>query len=161
MTTQKSTFLSFIYTIFIGVLLATFVGVGIDAFYQAPKYPEYPIELRRPGMDKAEMVDLPQQLEYEQQVKQYQEASHNYNRNVSIISLTISVIILVISLTVVSKFTVIADGLLFGGVLVLIYSIIRGFAADNSLFRFTVVSISLAIALIIGFLKFIKAPQKE
>lgn len=35
-----------IYTIFIGVLFAIFVGVGIDAFYPYPKEPDYPAELK-------------------------------------------------------------------------------------------------------------------
>ena len=40
--------LKFIYTVFIGVLFATLVGVGIAAFYPQPKYPDYPIRLSYP-----------------------------------------------------------------------------------------------------------------
>ena len=37
-----------VYTLFIGVLFAILVGVGIAAFYEEPKEPEYPSVLKIP-----------------------------------------------------------------------------------------------------------------
>ena len=37
--------LKIIYTLFIGILFAALVGVGISAFYESPKYPDYPSRL--------------------------------------------------------------------------------------------------------------------
>jgi len=38
--------LRFVYIVFIGVLLATLVGVGIAAFYPGPKAPEPPLSIK-------------------------------------------------------------------------------------------------------------------
>ena len=48
MKQSKNIVLKFIYSIFIGVLFATLVGVGIAAFYPEPKPPEYPSALKIP-----------------------------------------------------------------------------------------------------------------
>ncbi len=89
-------------------------------------------------------------------MKTYFQASQLYNRNVSIISVTAAVIILVASLTLFKRILLIADGLLLGGVLTLIYSIIRGFGTEDNMFRFIVVLIGLITALILGYIKFIR-----
>lgn len=64
------------------------------------------------------------------------------------------------SLTVVKNLIYIADGVLLGGVLTLLYSIVRGFGSQDTMFRFVVVSIGLVIALLLGYIKFIK-PNKN
>jgi len=79
-----------------------------------------------------------------------------YSRNVSIISLAASLLILAIGLVVLYKTTIISDGMVLGGVLTLLYSIVRGFGAEDSLFRFFVVTVGLIVALILGYIKFVK-----
>lgn len=158
--------LRLVYTIFIGVLIATFVGVGIAAFYEGPKFPEPPSSLKLaesmgckdpsviPGLQK-------EQEEQDRQFKAYEQQSERYNRDVSIASLAAAIIILVISLTFFRKILLIADGLLLGGVLTLIYSIARGFGSGDNKFRFIVVTFGLVISLILGYLKFIKSAKAE
>ena len=150
--------LKYIYTLFLGILLATFVGVGIAAFYPEPKYPEYPIAQRiypvEPDKDSTESAQVKkEQLEYEKISKDYQELSEEYSRNASIIALTAAIIILIISLTLVKNLVYIADGVLLGGVLTLLYSIVRGFGSHDNMFRFLVVAIGLFIAFILGYIK--------
>ncbi len=160
--------LKFIYTIFIGVLFATLVGVGIAAFYQSPKTPDYPTApvrtLNPDGSQTVEEIKKQelQQVKYDQEYKVFQEKDQEYNRNVSIISLIIALLALIISLTLFKKLYIIADGLLLGGVLTLIYSIIRGFAAEDNIFRFVVVAIGFVIAVVLGYIKFVpKEPPKK
>lgn len=153
-----------IYTVFIGILLALFVGVGIDAFYQGPKYPDYPVELNEyPNENDKDKVKLEAynkaQRDYEQKTKQYETDNKGYGRNVSIISLVASVIILISALTYINKILLISDGLLLGGLFTLVYSLIRGFEGDSSIFRFLVVSIGLALSIVIGYIKFIKPEE--
>jgi len=154
-----------IYTIFIGVLLATFVGVGIAAFYPEPKYPEYPPELnyrfgKEPTQqESAQMYE--EQQQYDKTLKEYQEETNVYNRNVSIIALSASILILIVSLTFVKNILLIADGLMIGGILTLIYSIVRGFSTQDHMFRFFVVTIGLITALVLGYIKFIPQSQKK
>jgi hypothetical protein len=152
-----------IYTVFLALMVALFVGLGIDAFYPGPKPPDYPVELEQNTdinhQETSEEKAL--RLEYNQKERQYQEDSKGYNRNVSIISLLAAIAILVASLTLLSKIKMIADGILLGGVFTTCYAIIRGLMAEDSRFRFVVVCVGLAIALTFVYIKFIRVKEKE
>lgn len=154
--------IKYVYIVFVGILLAAFVGVGIAAFYKGPKYPETPISLRFPeAVEKPESTvsaqQMKEQLAFDEKSKDFQKQNEEYSRNVSIISLVSAVIMLVLSLTLFKQILVIADGLLLGGVLTLGYSVIRGFGSNDDLVRFLVVSASLIIALALGYIKFVKS----
>lgn len=154
--------LRFVYILFTGVLLATFVGVGIAAFYPSPKTPEPPVSVKyAPPCESAKDEATSQKIRQEQEefdkvFKAYERQNEKYNRDVSIISLAAAILILIVSLTLFKKILILADGLLLGGVLTLIYSIIRGFGSGDNMFRFIVVSAGLIIALFLGYIKFIK-----
>lgn len=148
-------YLKLIYTIFIGVLLATFVGVGIDAFYPEPKYPDCYRNVKPVGPDTIETPEIRQQREAcDAQIEDHQKIINVYSRNVSIIALIAAIIFLVASVWVLPHTALIADGVLVGGVLTLLYGIIRGFGTDDNMFRFIVVSIGLVVALGLGYYKF-------
>ena len=155
--------LKIIYLIFIGVLFAVLVGVGIAAFYPEPKPPEYPSALKIPregGLNQPVFEELKgEQEEYDRLEKAFRQNLEIYNRNVSIIAIVASIITLVVSLTLFKKLLLIADGLLLGGVLTILYSIIRGFGSGNNKFQFIIVSISFIVALILGYIKLAK-PSK-
>lgn len=148
-----------IYTIFLSLMVALFVGLGIDAFYKGPTVPDYPMVLqfqeKSPTCQLSEEVKTAQ-INFDKDSKAYEEASKIYNRNVSIISLSAAIIIMVLSLTLLAKIQMIADGILLGGVFTAAYSIIRGLMSANSQFRFIIVVIGLAIALTLGYIKFIR-----
>lgn len=152
--------LKFIYTIFIGVLFAAFVGFGIAAFYESPNMPEYPSSLKVPLPESCNeniFQELREKQEsYDSLFKKYQVKQELYNRNVSIIAVAASILTVIISLTLFKKILLIADGLLVGGILTLLYGIIRGFDTGDNKFRFIVVSCGLIISLILGHMKFIK-----
>jgi len=155
-----------IYIVFIGILLATFIGVGIAAFHQGPKEPERPplIEYCSPEATRDTLAYEDFKIEQEKfdaEMNVFQEQAKIYNRNVSLISLTAAIIILILSLTLFNKIYLIADGLLLGSVLTLVYSIIRGFSSQDEMFRFAVVTVSLVLALTLGYLKFIKPSKKK
>lgn len=155
-----------LYSIFIGILFAVLVGVGIAAFYPGPIQPEYP-EVTRPIItDEASETDViketmitKEEVEYQKKWDVYQEENKIYNRNVSSIAMGFAILALVVSLWILQKVELISNGLLFGGLQTLIYSIIRGFDAESSKYRFAVVAVSFVIALVVGYLKFIKSEQ--
>ncbi|MDD3487321.1 MAG: hypothetical protein PHF35_03020 [Candidatus Moranbacteria bacterium] len=150
-----------IYTLFLALLVALFVGLGIDAFYPGPTAPEEPVILQseKPGCeDTAELKAA--RLEYNQAQKYFADQSKPYNRNVSIFSIAAAIIILVLSLTLLSRIRMIADGILLGGVFTTAYGIIRGLASEDVKFRFLIVTVGLLIALVLGYIKFI-APQEK
>lgn len=153
--------IKFVYTIFLALLIALFVGLGISAFYPGPKEPLYPVELdaEKPGCEEtAELKGIRE--EYNRSQRDFTENFKPYSRNVSIISITAAILILIASLTLLSKIKMIADGILLGGVFTTIYSIIRGLMSEDTKFRFLIVTIGLLIALILGYIKFIKPKEK-
>lgn len=153
--------IKYVYIVFIGILLAAFVGVGIAAFYKGPTAPDYPFSLKyqdpavtRLATESAQMkID---QEKYDSEFKQFQKLEEQYNKNVSIMAIVAAIIMLVVSLTLFKQILVIADGLLLGGVLTLSYGIVRGFGSNDDIFRFLVVSAGLIVALILGYIKFVK-----
>ncbi|MEI6533515.1 MAG: hypothetical protein WCO06_06815 [Candidatus Roizmanbacteria bacterium] len=159
------TFIKYAYIVFIGVLFATFVGVGIAAFYKGPISPDYPASLSVPRSISTSSAQLQDQIvlqeKYNKESKSYQKAQETYDRNVSIISVIIAIIVLVSTLYLLKQIPVIADGLLLGAVLTLIYSIIRGFSSGDDAFRFFVVTIGLIVSLILGYIKFIQPNESN
>jgi len=154
--------LKFIYTLFLALLVALFVGLGISAFYPGPKEPDYPIalEAEKPGCeDTAELKTIREKYNLEQ--REFERSLKNYSKNVSIIALCAAILILVASLALISKINMIADGVLLGGVFTATYSIVRGFMSENSKFRFLVVTVGLLIAFILGYIKFIQPIEKK
>lgn len=151
-----------IYTFFLALLVALFSGLGIDAFYQGPTMPDYPSELsvQNPNCENYKETKAIQE-KFDQDQKDFQKKSKTYNRNVAIVSLAFAIIILILSLTLLSKIKMIADGVLLGGVFTTAYSIIRGLMSEDSRFRFLVVTIGLLIALILGYIKFIRKTEGE
>ena len=151
--------LKYIYTIFLAMLLVTFVGVGIAAFYKGPKQPEYPIGLSYPEISEKSSesaVIREEQIRYDKTQRNFQKENEIYSKNVSTLSVAAALIILVLSITFLSKIDFISDGLLLGGVFTLIYSIIRGFSAGDEIFRFIVVAIGLFVAIFLGYWRFVR-----
>jgi len=159
----------YVYIVFVGILLAVFVGVGIAAFYKGPKPPEYPSEIQYPMITQpGQPVDATEeasrqklQINIDQDFKNYNLQNEVYQRDVSIIALVGALIMLILSLTLFKEILVIADGLLLGGVLTLGYSVIRGFGSNDDMVRFLVVSASLFISLVLGYIKFVKPTMKK
>jgi len=153
--------LKLIYTLFLGLLVALFVGLGIDAFYPGPKAPDYPSELNLQKTDCGNYEQLKAtQEKYDQQQKTFEEQSKVYNRNVSMASLAGAIIVLIASFALLARIKMIADGILLGGVFTTAYSILRGLMSEDSRFRFLIVTVGLIIALILGYMKFIR-PKEE
>lgn len=165
---HQSKAIEIIYTFFVGILVAVFVGVGIAAFYEEPKSPEYPTRLKvystpvnvdTPSTASAELIA--EQKKYDAKIKIYEEKMNDYNRNVSIIALIAAIILSSISITFFKNLKVIADGLLLGGVITLLYSVVRIFGSGDDKIRFVVVSIGLFVALVLGYRKFITNARNE
>lgn len=158
--------IKYVYIVFLGLILATFVGVGISAFYKGPVYPETPVSLKYarpyPEADTAtpSAEYIKEQEAFDAESKKYQEESEQYNKYVSMIAIGFAIAMMIISLTLFKQILVIADGLLLGGVLTLAYSIVRGFGSDDDMFRFFVVGAGLITAMILGYIKFV-APQSK
>jgi len=147
--------LKFVYAIFLSLLLTLFVGVGISTFYKSPQPPESKA-FERFDPNRTELTESDKEVEekYQAEFKQFQEDLGVYNRNVSIISMVFATLFLLIGLTFASKTEILGDGLVLGGALILVYSIMRGMMSDDQNYRFIVVTASLVAALVFGYIKF-------
>ena len=150
-----------IYKVFIGLLLATFVGVGIAAFAPEPRFPEPPASMRGPAVGAQPSPEAQREFEeFDRTSRAFRAEMAAYSRNVSVISAVAAIIMLVLSLTVLRLIPVFSDGFLLGGVLTFAYSVARGFGAEDNTFRFVIVSVGLLIALALGYLRFVKPNEK-
>lgn len=151
----------YMYSLFLGALLAVFIGVGIAAFYQAPTAPEYPIMTAPIKPDGSQSpLDIQKQREYEAKSRNFQKVNEQYSKNVSIIAIAAAVLLVVVSLLFIEKILILSDGILLGGIFTLIYAIMRGFGNNDEMFRFFVVSVGLLVALFVGYWKFVKDNKK-
>lgn len=154
--------LKIMYSFFLGIILAVFVGVGISTFYNAPEYPEYPASLER--LDTPELTEEQKsiQTEFDTEVEAAEVELDSYNRNVSILATIVAVLFMAIGLVYAHKIDVIADGILLGGIFTLLYGLGRGLASGDEIFRFLVVTVGVAAAIGIGYWRFVKnAPAKS
>lgn len=147
--------LKLVYTFFLGLLVAIFIGVGINTFYPGPKAPVYPVELNTYGKDPTS-EELEKQRQWDKSMEQHNNLMKPYNRNVSLIALVAAVLLLAISLVYENRIKVMADGVMLGGLFVLLYSLGRGFASEDSKYVFVVVTVGLATVLYLGYHRFVK-----
>ena len=147
--------LKMIYALFLGILLAIFVGVGISVFYTQPEAPKWPTDL---NYANKEMTLEQEQLQKDFDAKQqaWDEKMKPYNRNVSIMALSAAIIFVAVGLLFEHRIDILADGAMLGGVFTLLYSMGRGFAAQDNKYSFIVTSIGLLVALGLGYLRFIR-----
>ncbi len=162
--------LKFVYSFFLGLLLAVFVGMGVATFYPAPKAPEYPITshsasstydpVNNPDDAKQEAASQSKlDIEYQAKMNAYNKKAESYNRNVAMIVLAAAVLLSALGLLLEGRIHVLADGLLLGGTFTLLYSIGRSFAGNDPKYSFAVVTVGLAVTIAVGYIKFIKPMQ--
>lgn len=152
---MENKLLRLVYTLFLGLVLAVFDGMGIATFYESPKQPEYPIfsDAQLSQVKTSPEVNAAQ-IKYEQQYRQYEKVAQAYHRNVSIIAMIAAVVLLVISFWLERKNSVVTNGVMLGGVFTLIYGIGRGIASTDTKYTFIAVSVSLAVILYLGYHRF-------
>lgn len=149
-----------LYKLFIALMIALFVGFGISVFYPGPTAPDYPTGLVNKSSDELTVAEQEAQTDYDNQSKIYQDDFAVYSRTVSVVAIIFSVLLLIVSLTLLSGVAVINDGVLFGGIFTLLYGIIRSFMSESSKVQFSAVTVGLVIALVLGYLRFVRPAPK-
>ena len=153
---EEHKLLKLVYTFFLGILIALFVGVGINTFYPAPKAPEFPTALNTLGKEPTDQ-DIKLQQQWDKQMAAHNKQLKPYNRNVSIIALSAAVILLVVSIVLEKRISILSEGTLIGGLLTLLYSIGRGFASEESKYVFVAVTVGLIVVAYTGYQRFIRS----
>ena len=142
--------LKIIFTLFIGVMVALFVGFGIEAFYPSPLYPD---------IVWTEGMTADQEAAMQAAQTAYDEAVRVHNQIVSIVVTAVAVIIMVGSMFLEKRNRTLTNGLLLGGLFSLVYGSTVGFSAGSALVTFLTVGIGLIAVIVVGVRRF--SPSRE
>lgn len=149
----------YIYSVFLGLLLAIFVGVGISVFYTQPTAPKFPTELNYQQKEPT-TEEIQAQKAFDTKQQAWDEAMKPYSRNVSAMALIAAVAMVAVGLAMGERAKVLADGITLGGVFTLVYSLGRGFASTNTKYSFFVVTVALIIVIVLGYLHFVRPHEQ-
>lgn len=142
--TEKS--LRVLYSISLGIIIVLFVGLGIATFYPAPEL--------------SSLVNLDTAAR-QAAIDAHQSAMHDYNRNVTIAALVSALVILGASIWTESRKPLFAGGFLLGGLLTLIYGLIRGLTSGVTAVAFFSVAVGLFVVVYLGHQRFFSARAVE
>ena len=142
--------LKIIFTLFIGVMVALFVGFGIEAFYPSPVYPDIVWQ---------ENMTAAQDAAMQAAQTAYDESVRLHNQIVSIVVTAVAVIVMVGSMFLEKRNRTLTNGLLLGGLFSLVYGSTVGFSAGSALVTFITVGVGLIAVIVVGVRRF--SPSRE
>ena len=172
---RENTGLQIIFSIFLGLMVAAFIGVGVYTFYPPPDrdYQKQIQELYRQQEDiqtykepsKLSVAEQKKLQEIQDQIRALEDkhASQRevWGRNTSIVLITLATIVMSISLIRADQLPVISNGLLLGGVFTMIYGVGFIIATGTSYARFAVMTVALVITLVLGWVRFVRVKQAK
>ena len=140
--------LKIIFTVFIGVMVALFIGFGIEAFYPTPPYPEDLANMWAEDMTKDEQAAL-------QTMQNAYDASVKLRTGIaSIVVTAMAVIIMFVSMFLEKLNLTLTNGLLLGGLFALVYGSGMGLSTGNAVVSFIIVGVGLAAVIVVGIRRF-------
>lgn len=164
-TMEHNTLFKLVYTFILGIVIALFFGIGIAAFYEQPKPPEYEsstalYKTSEPSVEQ-QKIDQAQQQKFDACMKEYQDKNKSYERNVSIILLVLAVASVVVAFAATARLGFLTDGMLLGALFTLIHGLIRGFSADDNKYLFVAATVAVCVVLYLGYRRFLRMPKKS
>jgi len=167
---RSSPGLQVIFGIFLGLMVAAFVGVGVYTFYPSPdktgadriqklNHEEQMIrDARAPEAPTPEDRARLQAITDERGKVQAETRAtrETWGRHTSIILIAFATLAMAISLVRATQLPVISNGLLLGGVFTMLYGVGWIIASDTSVARFIVMTVALAITLALGYARFVR-----
>lgn len=173
MAEPRGTGLQTIFGFFLGLMVTSFIGVGVYTFYPPPDraFRDHIVSLNRQQQeiraskapteltdaDRARMQEL--QREIDRLQDQQNAEGRVWGRQTSIILIAFATLAMAVSLIKAVQLPVISNGLLLGGVFTMIYGVGWIIATDTSTVRFFVMTAALAITLGLGYVRFVR--QRE
>lgn len=157
-----------IFSFFLGLMVVAVIGVGVNTFYQSPAttyqkqlqplYDRQSVLSAKGGVETsataAEMSRLESQIRSLQLKQTADEAP--WMVNTSIILVLFATVVMGVSLVRSDQLRVLSNGLLLGGLFTMVYGSGWVIASQSSLARFLVVLFALAVAIALGYLKFVR-----
>ena len=142
-------FLRGVYVVAIAGLLIALVIAGVEAFYPAPQYPEYPE--RPPPYDSPEYEEWEQ--EWMEAQEEYQQEAAIRDKNMFFIVLPLGVLLAVGGIFIRRRLDIFGAGLVLGGLGTIIYTTVP-YDLDNKL-RFVGIAVALAVLVFVGYKVFL------
>lgn len=159
-----------IFAIFLGLMVTSFVGVGVYTFYPPP---DRLLNERLTRLTRDEQAirnsKAPEALTPEDRAKLQALADQRavlqdegsavreaWARATSIILITFATIAMAISIVRAQQMPVISNGLLLGGVFTMLYGVGWSLVSDTSIARFAVVTVAMAVTLGLGYVRFVR-----
>lgn len=170
MRSRKNNFgLQTIFSIFLGLMLAAFAGIGVYTFHPPPGDYEAQIrdltreeqeirgtstsgELTREDRDQIDEIRSRRKVLSDQAL----EDRKPWFLSSSIILIVFSTLLLVVSLLRADQLQVISSGLLLGGVFTMLYGVGWIAFTGTSVLRFVVMTIALVITVGLGYVRFVR-----
>ncbi len=156
-----------IFSFFLGLMVLAFIGVGVNTFYPQPSdtfqkqlQPLYneqnQINIKGGTPSPADQARLSQiQKQIDDLNAQQQVAQEGWARTTSIVLVLFATLVMGISLIRSEQLRVVSNGLLLGGLFTMIYGAGWTIFSGTSYLRFFVVLFALAVALGLGYVKFV------
>lgn len=158
-----------IFSFFLGLMLAAFIGVGVYTFHPPAKELDRQIqELDRREQairsgaphDELSAADRDEVRELTDSRNGLYDAAQArreaWGRSTSIILIALATLVMAVSLVRADQLPVISNGLLLGGVFTMVYGVGWIVATDTSVSRFIVMTVALAITLGLGYARFVR-----
>ena len=149
-------FLRVIYVMGIAALIIALVIVGVEAFYPAPSYPEYPEWPRiQPPYDSPEYEEWLQewQEEWNRVDEAYQQEAAVYHRNIFFLVLPLGAVFAIGGTLIRRRLDIFGAGLILGGMATMISAVVP-YDLDSKL-RFAGIAAALAVLVFVGYKVFL------
>lgn len=173
MAESRGTGLQTIFGFFLGLMVTSFIGVGVYTFYPPPDRPyrdqitslnrqQQEVRTSKPDNeltagDREKLRELQREINaIEDEVR---ISSEGWGRRTSIVLIALATLVMAVSLIKAVQLPVISNGLLLGGVFTMVYGVGWIIATDSSTLRFFVMTAALAITLALGYVRFVR--QRE
>lgn len=167
--------LQIIFSIFLGLMVTAFIGVGVYTFYPNPEAElQKKIESLDRQIQQTQQFKDPTQLSAEERAKmqtvqdelnkaqdQMKNAMEVWGRNTSIILISFATLVMALSLVRPDELPVISNGLLLGGVFTMVYGVGWIVATGTSYVRFAVMTAALIITLALGYYRFVRGRKAK
>ncbi len=151
-------FFKSLYSILLGLFLTVFISISIATFYPQPVFG--PITACTIPQSANETLHQTSQNECTKAIENQQKQQNFYMETISSIALGCAVLFFIISMFLEKKKNVYSYGFLFGSIFTLLYSNARGLNTNIQTFKFALITISLVLVFVIGYINFIKTPGK-
>lgn len=160
-----------IFSFFLGLMVLAFIGVGVNTFYPSPteQHQQEQTQLQRQieainlqaggkgsldATQQAAMADL--QAKQNALQDRTDAEMKAWARITSIVLVLFATLVMGVSLLLSEQLRVISNGLLLGGLFTMVYGVAWVIFSGNSTARFVVIAFALAVALGLGYAKFVR-----